>query len=375
MIKRDTIQNLMHRAPSERPVMSLYLDMSVNAENKRTYHVFLQQQRAQYAELDSDRPGHHREPLGAALEQATNWIDENFDQSNRGIALFADVGGNDLEVLQLPVALPNRLVLSDRPVIAPLAQMLASHRHYGIALVDREHCRLAGYYLGELTHHKEITPDAYPTPHDVHKGGYAAKDYQKFKAEETRQFFKQFASEMSELDRRHNFDHWILLGTVENVRNFSEFVSAAINDRVIHTGHSPVSASDTDIIERLTPFFAEQSLHDEAATVDLVRDRLRTNHLAASGVRDTLIQLQEGKVDTLVLARDLSKPGAQCTRCSFYLDKRDGTCPYCGGEVRSGVDLAESMIRMAAEQEVDLEFVDPAPLSDVGGVAALLKFS
>jgi hypothetical protein len=29
---------------------------------------------------------------------------------------------------------------------------------------------------------------------------------------------------------------------------------------------------------------------------------------------------------------------------------------------------------MAAEQEVELEFVDPAPLSDVGGVAALLKF-
>ena len=374
MITRDTIQKLIHRAPTNRPVMSLYLDMSVNAENKRTYQVFLQQQRAQHAELDSDRPGHHREPLGAALERVTNWIDENFQQSNRGLVLFTEVGGNDLEVLQLPVAVPNRLVLADRPVIGPLAQTLASHRHYGIGLVDREHCRLAGFYLGELRHHKEIMPDAYPTPHDVHKGGYAAKDYQKYKAEETRQFFRQFANEMSELDRRHNFDHWILLGTVENVRNFCEYLPDAINNRVVHTGHSSVDASDTDILERLTPFFAEQSLHDEAATVDLVRDRLRTRHLAAGGMRDTLIQLQEGKVDTLVLARDLSEPGAQCTRCAFYLDKRDGSCPYCGGEVRSGVDLAESMIRMAAEQEVELEFVDPAPLSDVGGVAALLKF-
>ena len=374
MITRDTIQKLIHRAPTNRPVMSLYLDMSVNAENKRTYQVFLQQQRAQHSELDSDRPGHHREPLGAALERVTTWIDENFQQSNRGLVLFTEVGGNDLEVLQLPVAVPNRLVLAERPVIGPLAQVLASHRHYGIALVDREHCRLAGFYLGELRHHKEISPDAYPTPHDVHKGGYAAKDYQKYKAEETRQFFRQFANEMSELDRRHNFDHWILLGTVENVRNFCEYLPDAINNRVVHTAHSSVDASDTDILERLTPFFAEQSLHDEAATVDLVRDRLRTRHLAAGGMRDTLIQLQEGKVDTLVLARDLSEPGAQCTRCAFYLDKRDGSCPYCGGEVRSGVDLAESMIRMAAEQEVELEFVDPAPLSDVGGVAALLKF-
>ena len=374
MITRDTIQRLIHRAPTGRPVLSLYLDMSVNAENKRTYHLFLQQQRAQHAELDSDRPGHHREPLGAALERAESWIEENFEQSNRGLVLFTDVGGNGLEGLQLPVALPNRLVLADRPVIGPLAQTLASHRHYGIALVDREHFRLMGFYLGELRHYKDITPDAYPTPHDVQKGGSAAKTYQQFKAEETRQFFRQFANEMADLDRRHSFDHWILLGTVENVRNYCEFLLDTINNRVIHTTHSSVSASDADILERLAPFFADHALQDEAATIDMVRDRLRTRHLAAGGVRDTLIQLQEGKVDTLVLERGLSEAGAQCTRCGFYLDNRDGSCPYCGGEVRPGVDLAESMIRIAAEQEVDLEFVDPGPLSDFGGVAALLKF-
>jgi peptide subunit release factor 1 (eRF1) len=373
MISRETIQSLIHREPTGRPVLSLYLDMSVGAENKRSYHVFLQQQRAQFAELASDRPNHHRVPLGDALERATNWIDANFAQSNKGLVLFVDVGGDGLDALQLPVAVPNRMEIGERPLIGPLAQMLASHRHYGIALVDREHCRLLGFYLGELRSHKDIEPDAYPAPHDIQKGGYAAKDYQKFKAEETRQFFRQFATELSDLDRRRSFDHWIVLGTVENVRNFLEFLPAEITDRLIHTGQSPVTASDTDILERLTPFFAEHALQDEAATVDIVRDRLRTHHLATGGVHDTLVQLQEGKVDTLVLARGLTREGGQCTRCGFYLDRGEA-CPYCGGVVRDGVDLAESMIRMAAEQEVDVEFVDPAPLSDVDGVAALLKF-
>jgi peptide subunit release factor 1 (eRF1) len=374
MTTREQVQRLIQRTPTGNPVMSLYLDMSVTSENKRTYNLFLQQQRAAHAELDSDRETHHREPLGIAFERVENWIENDYQQSNRGLALFVELKGDWLEAVQVGAPLPNKLVISDRPVIGPLTQLLSRNRHYGIALVDREHCRLLSCYLGALQHQKELTPDAYPTPHDVHKGGYAAKDYQKYKAEEARQFFRMFAQELCELDRRLALDHWILLGTVENAKHFSEFLPKEIEEKVIHTAQASVDASDTDILERLSPFFAEHALHDEASTVDLLRDRVRNRHFAISGVRDTLEQLQEGKVDTLVIARDLQTHGAQCTRCSFYLDRRSGACPYCGGELRDGIDLVESMIRMATEQEVDLEFVDPAPMSELHGVGALLRF-
>lgn len=374
MINQEQVQRLIQRAPNGNPVMSLYLDMSVNSENKRTHHLFLQQKRAEHTELDSDRETHHREPLGAAFERADDWVERNFDQSNRGLALFVEVGGDWVEGVQVGAPLPNKLVVSERPVVGPLTELLARNRLYGIALVDREHCRLMSSHLGGLQHHKQLDPEAYPTPHDVKKGGSAAKDYQKHKAEEARQFFRMFATELSELDRRLGCDHWIVLGTVENTKHFCEYLPKDVLDRVIHTANASLDASDTDILERLSPFFAEHALHDEASTVDLLRDRLRTRHFAISGMRDTLEQLQEGKVDTLVIARDLQTHGAQCTRCGFYLDRTSGACPYCGGELRDGVDLVESMIRMATEQEVALEFVDPAPMSELHGVGALLRF-
>ena len=374
MITREQIQRLIQRAPNGNPVLSLYLDMSVTSENKRTYHVFLQHKRAEFAQLDSDRETHHREPLGAAFDRVEEWIESTYEPANRGVAVFFEVGGDWMDSVQVGVALPNRLELSDRPVIGPLTELLARSRHYGIALVDREHCRLLSHYLDTLRHHKDIVPDAYPTPHDVHKGGSAAKDYQKYKAEEARQFFRMFASELSDLDRRLNLDQWIILGTEENTIHFCEFLPKDVADRVIYRAHSSVEASDADLLERLSPFFVERALQEEATIVDLLRDRLRTRHFAISGVRDTLEQLQEGKVDTLVIARDLQTHGAQCTRCGFYLDRQSGNCPYCGGELRDGIDLVESMIRMASEQEVDLEFVDPAPMSELHGVAALLRF-
>jgi len=374
MIKNSDIQRLIQRGANGRQVLSLYLDMSVNSENKRKHHVFLQQKRNEHSELDSDRDGHHREPLGAAFERIEKWIEENYDQANHGLAIFLEIGGDWMDAIQLPGTVANRFVISDQPVIGPLAEIISKNPHYGIALLDRENCRLLSYFLGELRQHKEIHPEVYPTPHDVQKGGQAQKNYQKHKAEETRQSFKQFAQEMGELDRRFDFDHWILLGTDENVKNFRAFLPPGIEERVVCTNHASVDASETDIVERLKPFFTEHSLQDEASTIDVLRDRLRQRHFAIGGVRNTLEQLQEGKVDTLVIARDLDSHGAQCTKCGFYLDARSGNCPYCGGELRDGVDLVESMIRMAAQQEVALEFVDPSPLSEHDGVAALLKF-
>ena len=76
----------------------------------------------------------------------------------------------------------------------------------------------------------------------------------------------------------------------------------------------------------------------------------------------------------LVVASDLEKDGAQCTKCGFYLARRDGACPYCGGSLRDGVDLVESMIRMAATQDVAVDFVPGDSMRDMNGVAALLKF-
>lgn len=374
MVTRQDIQRLLQHAPNGNAVLSLYLDMSVTSENKRTYHVFLQQQRLQHSELDSDRGNHHREPLGAALERIDRWIESSFDPSNRGLAFFTELGGDWFEVVQVPLALQNKCTIADRPVIGPLAELISKNRSYGVALVDREHCRLLSYYLGELRHHKELRPDVYPTPHDVQKGGYAQKEYQKYKLEEMRTLFRLFASEISELDRRMRFDHWVVLGTTENVRQFCEYLPQQISERVIHTSHAPVDAGDGEILERLQPFFGEHALHDEAAKLDLLRDRLRTRHFAIAGLRDTLEQLQEGKVETLVIARNLDSEGAQCTRCNFYLDRQSGDCPYCGGALRDGVDLVESMVRMAAEQDIDLRFVDTPPIQELDGAGALLKF-
>ena len=62
MISKQDLERLINREDGGRPVLSLFLDMSVNSDNKRTHKIFLNQRRAQFEELDSERdhhPHHH----------------------------------------------------------------------------------------------------------------------------------------------------------------------------------------------------------------------------------------------------------------------------------------------------------------------------
>lgn len=374
MISRRDIQALIDRPTNGHDVLSVFLDMSVNSDNKRTYTVFLNQEKGRHDELDSDRRGHHREALGEAFARLEEWVATRFDEANKGVAIYVEVGGDWIEGYQVPVPLENRVALGDRPVVGPLVQIVESYRHHGVALVDREHLRLLSLYLDRTLHEKQVETAPYPAPHDVQRGGFSARDYQDRKEEETRHFFKEFASEVDAFVRRHRPHDLVLLGTQENVRKFSEFLSDAVRRKVTHTDRMEIDATPAEIVEKLAPVFRRKLEEDEARAVDLLHERVREKHRAVAGFDATLEQLQEGKLETLIVARGLEQSGGRCTRCRFILARADGDCPYCGGPVVDGVDLVEEIVRLGEVQQVDMDFVGAATVRDLGGIGGFLRF-
>lgn len=374
MISREDIQSVIDTTDLEHRVLSVFLDMSVNSDNKRTHQVFLNKEKARYPELDSDREGHHVEAIGEAFARLERWLDTEFDGSSRGVAVFIEIGGDWMRSMQLPVPLENKIVVDERPIIAPLLQLMHDYHHHGVVLVDREHLRILSLFMDQAIRELRVDTEPYPAPHDVQRGGYSQKGYQKRKDEETKHFFKDFAQQVEEFVRRYRPDDLILLGTDENVRKFEEFLPNGLRELIVHTGHAPVEATPTDVVQRLDGFFHSMAEEEAARAVDLLRDRVEHAHRATAGFHRTLEQLQEGKVETLFVGRGIEKMGARCEKCSFLLVRRDSPCPYCGGEVRNGIDLTEAMVRLAAEQEVRIEFVPADAVADLDGVGALLRF-
>jgi peptide chain release factor subunit 1 len=374
MISRNDLQRLISRKDGDLPVLSLFLDMSVNSDNKRTHHIFLNQKRAQFDELDSDRENHHRVALGESFARIERWLDNDYEEENRGVVIYTEVGGDWFEAMQFPVPVQNRLVIGERPVVAPLAQVLESYDHHAVVLLDREHVRILSVYLGTLLDEIEVHGNPIPTPHDVQAGGYSQKRFQRRKDEETKHFFKEFAREVEEFVRRYKPDDLVILGTEENVARFRDFLPEKLLGMVVYTGPMGVDEPAPEVMERLEPHLSAERRRESDEAVGTLRERVQQDYLAVAGVQATLTALQEGKVDTLVMARSLERTGVRCVQCGFVFARETPTCQYCGSKETTEVDAAEELVRLAETQGAAIEFVDAGSLGELRGVGAMLRF-
>jgi len=374
MISKQDLERLLTRGGGEHPIASLFLDLSVNADNKRTVSVFLNKQRSYFDELDSDRANHHRAAIGEFFAQVDQWLDEEYREENRGAAIYAELGGEWFEAMQFPVLVPNRLVIGEHPVISPLAQVMREHPHHGVVVVDRERLRILSVYLDTLLDEVDVHTEPLDEPAHVQAGGYSQSGYQRRKLEERRHFFREFAKEVEEFDRRYRPDDLVLLGTEENLAAFREHLSQPLLQKVIYSGGVRVDESFSEIMERVEPFLAAERVRGAETLVQQLKERVGQDYLAASGIPRTLSALQEGKIDTLVVARDLERPGTRCTQCGFIFSHDQVSCPFDGGSTAEVRNVVEEMVRIAEGQGAVIEFVDPGAVEEVRGVGALLRY-
>lgn len=373
MISPQDLQDLLARRLDEGPVVSVFLDLSVNSDNKRTHDVFLNKQKHAF-EHPMLEPHGRREAFEATIEAVQRWVEADYVESNKGAALFFALDGGLVAAFQLPDRVDNRIEIAETPVIRPLAHLLERAGRHLVAVVDREHLRLYDVAFGRVLAEARSEPEPYPAPHDVKAGGYSQSDFQQRKAEEAKAMMKQFASDLKAFAETHPPDGVLVLGTDANVGHFLELLPTALREDVVHTGHAPGDGNGT-AIARVVDDWVRRSIEERrVATIDTLVDRVEHDHFAVAGVADTLDQLQKGRIDTLVLADGLDREGVRCTQCNFYLDRDTATCPYCQGETRDGVDLVEAMVRRAAEQAVTIRFVPANSIASYEGVGGLLRF-
>jgi peptide subunit release factor 1 (eRF1) len=374
MISKQDLERLLAREDGAGRVLSVFLDMSVNSDNKRTYSVFLNQKRSQFEELAGGRDGASTAELAAAFDRVERWIRDEFREENRGVVIYVELGGEWFEALQFPVPIPNRILVGERAVIAPLAQVLESYQHHGVILLDREHVRILSVYLGTLLDEIEVAGEPWPSPNDVQAGGYAQKRYQRRKAEEMRHFFKEFAKEVEVFVTRYRPDDLVLLGTPENTSKFREFLSEQALKMIVHTGPMAVDEPAPQVLLAIEPYLKAEREREEQETVKLMRERVKQDYLATAGFQSTLTALQEGKVDTLVIAQDQELDGARCSKCGFVFARELDSCPYDGASATAGVNVVDEVVRLAEAQGAEVKFVPAGAVQDLRGVGALLRF-
>lgn len=368
------VQRLLESEDRAHGVLSVYLNLAVDATNRRHADLDL----AHWRQVFEEEPAHQgrREPLLAALDAVAAWLRDEYREENRGAALFVPLGEPEhLQAWQFPPTVRSRWWLHRRPVVRPLVELLDDAAHLLVVEIDRERMRAFGVYFDRVLYEVTAEGEPYPVVHDVHAGGYSQARYQRRKDEEAHHFWKEFVEEIERIIQRHRPDGWVLLATEENQAAFLAEVPDALRAKLVLTGPIEAYASPHEVWRRLAPAVAAQRAEARAALVRDYQERLRQGYRVAAGDREVLAAIQEGRVETVLVARTLERGARRCPRCGYYVADGVERCPVDDTLTEPEPDLVDVLVRFGYGKPTwRLHFVDPEVLAGAPDVGALLRF-
>jgi len=371
MFSKQELKELAGYHSETPPVLSVYLNLDptqLTAEQARLTLKGMLKSVADQAERHD-------------IEAVEQYLDLEYDWQGKGIAMFS--AGEFWRAYPLAFPVGDVVHVAAQPYIKPLADYFDAYDRYGVVLVDREGARLFLFNQGALQDAtgtlgeelKEVTHDA--AGRGGRSGRGAGQGFTSGLEGRIDQVITRNLREVVDLTQRFTragrCERIIVGGTDENRARFRGVLPVALQNKVIGEIAIDMYASPSEVLEK-----SMDIIHDSVAErkVALVQSLIAASHKERGciGLADTLIAVQEQRVQTLVISEGYRLPGKVCTHCN-YLTLSDGKqCPACEGDVREVKDIVDLLVHRAIDIDVEVVFVHDPALEQAGSIGALWRF-
>lgn len=355
---------------AETSILSVYLDVDPTERKTDEYKLSLRQM-LRYAD-----------GLAAAEDVATveRFFDHEYDWSGRGVVLFSCARAEFWRAYSLAVPVASGVTVARKPYIWPLAALVDAYSSYAVVQVDRQGVRLLLFEMGELQT----------------EGGYLGEEVRKLKKgrgssggagrrggapvssrreeEVAQRNIREAVKETNRFCRKHKPQRLIIAGADPTVAQFRESLPKHLQEKVVGSFNADMNALEPEMRERSLEILQQVEKERESALVDAVFTEAAKGQRGVIRLADTLGAAHEGRIQTLVVARDYHQSGYQCQNCAYITDQALDGCPFCGGEVREIPDAAEALVTKVIEDGGRVEVVDEHPKIAEFGVGALLRY-
>ena len=354
------------------PVISLYLDARVNEHGKRNFMPFV---RKQLSERLKSYPlgSEERASMEEDFVRIMRYLEEGVREPTRGVAVFACSALDDyFQVGQFEAHFErNRLVVSERPHVYPLARLIDQYRHYAVVLADTNRAQIFVFAAGRAVDQHEI--ENVKTKR-TSVGGWSQARYQRHEKNYHLQHAKEVVDALERTMRDERLEHVILAGDEAVVIPIlKEQMSKELQDKVIDTISLGIDTPEHEVLEEsLTAFQRHDSLTDMQKVEHLLGE-FRGDNLAVAGVPDTLAALSNGQVEEMLIvaAADGLKFDEEEVRKVLEIYKTDDI-----PETLDARAVADELVRRANQlSAARVTFIEDATrIEQVGGVGALLRY-
>jgi len=341
---REQLDRLAAIEPSEREIISLYLDMRPDQNGQRSHvETFLRNSVDQQARSLGE---HGREGLEKAAERISQYIAEQAPKTARGLAIFTSTTGDLFEAIPIDVPIEQPSMHVDAvPHLYPLARVNDQYPRYAALLVDTNSADLYVFALGSKRRRETVQNEK---TRRTSMGGWSQARYQRRANNFHKQHMKEVVELLDKVVSEERLNHIVIACDEAAKPVLMAQLPKHLADKVIDIVNVDVkSVPEHELLTETMEALREADARTDAEQVQRMLDAWRAGGLATAGIEATQRALDMRQVEELVIA---ARP-----------DRVAGP--------------ADELVAKAQQNSARIRFIeDDTLLADVGGVGALLRF-
>ena len=367
------LERLVEFQPQGAPVISLYLDARVNEHGKRNFAPFV---RKRMAEMKRTFPPQslERESFIEDCVRIDRYLENEPRQSAQGIVIFASSAANDFfDVGQFDAPFErNRLTVSDRPHLYPLARLVSQNQPYAVLVADTNSAHIFVVATRRVVDKRDVQNIDTKEPR---WGGFTQNRFQRHVDDFQLRHTKEVVDVLERTVREDQIDKVIIAGDRETIIPLlREQMTKELASKIVDVMTLGVDTPEQKVLDESLAVMQRHNTLTDMDKVQRLMNEYRADDLAVVGVPQTMAALSNGQVEELLIsakADDLVFDAQEAEHVLKLYRVDDRPLPEL--DHRS---IADELVRRAQQlSSARVTFIeDSTGLEDVGGVGALLRY-
>lgn len=283
--------------------------------------------------------------------------------SERAAVIFA--GAKSWRMVPLHFPIRNGLYWG-KPKIDALLQLLNAHRRYGVIVMDHTASRYFEFTQGELrllgSRQFEIDASQWKRKEQgrvatqrMQKSRSPLRDLFEHRIEaQYKRLCHQVALETVAFSKQHEFAGIFLVGPDRLIQLVREKIPYPLAGTTVSVNENLGRSSLRQLHSRLFPLLHYYEQEQQLSGVKLLQT---SDRAAVTDPDEVIAQLQNGRIRTLLISRDLELTLRQCPSCGLASRAADPVCPDCD-KARQETSLGELLAQVLAKGNINVEFVN-----------------
>jgi peptide subunit release factor 1 (eRF1) len=365
------LEKLVAAEPVSGPFVSLYLDARVDQHGKRNLMPIVRKQLSERSKSYESRSA-EQENFEKDSARIINYLENGIPTTAQGLAIFACSAADYFEVGEFEAPFErNRLFVSDRPHVYPLARIVDQYRRFAVLLADTNRARIFVFAVGRTVEERSV--ENVKTKR-TSVGGWSQARYQRHEENYHLRHVKEVVDMLERIVREEDVEHVILAGDEETVIPLiREKLPQALSDKVIDALSFGIDTPEHELFDESLKAFRRHDSLSDMEKVERLLNEYRADDLGVAGVPDTLAALSNGQVEEMLIVSSADKLAYDDDEVKKVLEiyEPDGELPELNQRT-----IADELVRRAnLLSSARVTFIeDDTRLQQVGGVGALLRY-